>query len=118
MWTHVGARMCAFGSRGLGVSIFPWGRMTDTREKESPLIILRPEGRGQISYPVELGSHVLTLVGIPFWPTGSRHEDSRPKLELLFVTRQSEANARTWEHGLQKGSRVLQKAQEGSQKGR
>ncbi|PKI45017.1 hypothetical protein CRG98_034589 [Punica granatum] len=25
--------------------------VTDTREKESPFIILRPEGRGQISYP-------------------------------------------------------------------
>ncbi|PKI74458.1 hypothetical protein CRG98_005140 [Punica granatum] len=25
----------AFGSRGLGVSTFPWGRMTDTRERRS-----------------------------------------------------------------------------------
>ncbi|PKI72872.1 hypothetical protein CRG98_006740 [Punica granatum] len=39
-----------FGSRGLGVSTFPWGRVTDTRKKESPLIILEPEGRGRISY--------------------------------------------------------------------
>ncbi|PKI51082.1 hypothetical protein CRG98_028511 [Punica granatum] len=40
---------CGFLSRptlrGLGVSTFPWGHVTDTREKESPLIILRPEGK-------------------------------------------------------------------------
>ncbi|PKI56989.1 hypothetical protein CRG98_022615 [Punica granatum] len=41
----------AFGSRGLGMSTFPWGYVTDTREKESPLIILRLEYRGPISYP-------------------------------------------------------------------
>ncbi|PKI74230.1 hypothetical protein CRG98_005351 [Punica granatum] len=28
-----------------------WGCVTDSREKESPLIILRSEGRGPISYP-------------------------------------------------------------------
>ncbi|PKI69329.1 hypothetical protein CRG98_010263 [Punica granatum] len=44
MWTLVGARMRAFGSRGLGVSTFP-GCVMDTRENESPLTILRPEGR-------------------------------------------------------------------------
>ncbi|PKI57829.1 hypothetical protein CRG98_021775 [Punica granatum] len=33
------------------LSTFPWGRMTDTREKESPFIILRSEGRWRISYP-------------------------------------------------------------------
>ncbi|PKI52593.1 hypothetical protein CRG98_027021 [Punica granatum] len=38
-----GPASLAFGSRGLGSSTFPWGRVTDTREKESPLIILRPE---------------------------------------------------------------------------
>ncbi|PKI40898.1 hypothetical protein CRG98_038696 [Punica granatum] len=42
----------AFGSLGLGVSTFPWGCVTDTRENESPLIILRPKGRGRISYPL------------------------------------------------------------------
>ncbi|PKI64182.1 hypothetical protein CRG98_015428 [Punica granatum] len=35
MRTLVGARMCAFGSCGLGVSTFPWGRVTDTRERRS-----------------------------------------------------------------------------------
>ncbi|PKI51882.1 hypothetical protein CRG98_027715 [Punica granatum] len=35
MWTLVGARMHAFGSRGLGVSTFPWGHVTDTRERMS-----------------------------------------------------------------------------------
>ncbi|PKI72094.1 hypothetical protein CRG98_007481 [Punica granatum] len=55
MWTLVGTRMPAFGSRGLGVSTFPWGRVTDTREKKSPLIILRPKGRGRISYPGSRG---------------------------------------------------------------
>ncbi|PKI41142.1 hypothetical protein CRG98_038467, partial [Punica granatum] len=35
MWTLVGARMRAFGLRGLGVSTFPWGRVTDTRERRS-----------------------------------------------------------------------------------
>ncbi|PKI59366.1 hypothetical protein CRG98_020234 [Punica granatum] len=49
-------------SRGLGVSTFPWGRVTDTREKESPLIILRPEGRGRISYPGSRGMEYLVVV--------------------------------------------------------
>ncbi|PKI67835.1 hypothetical protein CRG98_011808 [Punica granatum] len=31
MWALVGSRMRAFGSRCLGVSTFPWGRVTDTR---------------------------------------------------------------------------------------
>ncbi|PKI39122.1 hypothetical protein CRG98_040487 [Punica granatum] len=35
MWTLVGARIHAFGWRGLGVSTFPWGRVTDTRERRS-----------------------------------------------------------------------------------
>ncbi|PKI70254.1 hypothetical protein CRG98_009331 [Punica granatum] len=35
MWTLVGARMRAFGLRGLGVSTFPWRRVTDTRERRS-----------------------------------------------------------------------------------
>ncbi|PKI59048.1 hypothetical protein CRG98_020556 [Punica granatum] len=35
MWTLVGARMRAFGSRGLGLSAFPWGRVMDTRERRS-----------------------------------------------------------------------------------
>ncbi|PKI58287.1 hypothetical protein CRG98_021369 [Punica granatum] len=34
MWTLVGARIRAFGSRGLGVSTFSWGRVTDTPERE------------------------------------------------------------------------------------
>ncbi|PKI68883.1 hypothetical protein CRG98_010738 [Punica granatum] len=37
----------------------------------------------------------ISSVSTPFWPTSSHHEDSRPKLELLFMTRQSEVNART-----------------------
>ncbi|PKI59751.1 hypothetical protein CRG98_019854 [Punica granatum] len=35
MWTLIGACMRAFGSRGLGVSTFPWGRVPDTRERRS-----------------------------------------------------------------------------------
>ncbi|PKI67424.1 hypothetical protein CRG98_012186 [Punica granatum] len=35
MWTLVGARMRAFRSRSLGVFTFPWGRVTDTRERRS-----------------------------------------------------------------------------------
>ncbi|PKI46709.1 hypothetical protein CRG98_032899 [Punica granatum] len=35
MWTLVGAHIPAFGSRGLGVSTFPWGRVTDTLERRS-----------------------------------------------------------------------------------
>ncbi|PKI73052.1 hypothetical protein CRG98_006547 [Punica granatum] len=62
MWTLVGARMRPFGSRGLGVSTFPWGCVTDTREKESPLIVLRPEGRGRISYPGSRGMEHLVVV--------------------------------------------------------
>ncbi|PKI56845.1 hypothetical protein CRG98_022803 [Punica granatum] len=46
----VGARMRVL-SHGFGVSTFPWGCVTDTREKESPLAILRSEGRGPTSYP-------------------------------------------------------------------
>ncbi|PKI71118.1 hypothetical protein CRG98_008486 [Punica granatum] len=42
-------------SRGLRVSTFPWGRVMDTCDKESPLIILRPEGRERISYPGSRG---------------------------------------------------------------
>ncbi|PKI75964.1 hypothetical protein CRG98_003622 [Punica granatum] len=49
-------------SRGLGVSTFPWGRVIDTREKESPLIILRPESRGLISYPGSRGMEHLVIV--------------------------------------------------------
>ncbi|OWM76814.1 hypothetical protein CDL15_Pgr017207 [Punica granatum] len=44
-------------------------------------------------------------------------KDSWPKLELLFMARQSEANARTWEHGLQKRSKVPPKGSEGQSKG-
>ncbi|PKI56806.1 hypothetical protein CRG98_022764 [Punica granatum] len=51
MWTLVGARTRAFGLPSLEVSTFPWGRVTDTGGKESPLIILQLEGRGRISYP-------------------------------------------------------------------
>ncbi|PKI34189.1 hypothetical protein CRG98_045422 [Punica granatum] len=61
-WTLVGARMLAFGLRGLGVSTFPWGCVTDTREKESPLIILRPESREQIIYPGSRGMEHLVVV--------------------------------------------------------
>ncbi|PKI79050.1 hypothetical protein CRG98_000531 [Punica granatum] len=46
----VGARMRAL-SHGLGVFTFLWGRMMDRCEKESPLAILRPGGRGWASYP-------------------------------------------------------------------
>ncbi|PKI71996.1 hypothetical protein CRG98_007612 [Punica granatum] len=57
MWTLVGARMPAFGLRGLGVSTFSWGRVTDmryhftTRRSRADKL---PESR------VALGSHVLT----------------------------------------------------------
>ncbi|PKI43646.1 hypothetical protein CRG98_035971 [Punica granatum] len=44
-------------------------------------------------------------------------KNSGPKLELLFMARQSEANARTWEHGLQKRSKVPPKGSEGQSKG-
>ncbi|PKI74524.1 hypothetical protein CRG98_005066 [Punica granatum] len=30
-----GPALRAFGSRGLGLSTFPWGRVTDTRERRS-----------------------------------------------------------------------------------
>ncbi|PKI51089.1 hypothetical protein CRG98_028518 [Punica granatum] len=55
----------------------------------------------------KLGEATDTRRSTPFLPTGSRHEDSRSKLGLLFMTRQLEANARTWEHGLQKGNAFL-----------
>ncbi|PKI54153.1 hypothetical protein CRG98_025448 [Punica granatum] len=60
--TLVGACMRAFGSRGLGVSTFSWGRVTGTREKESPLIILRPVGLGRISYLGSRGMEHLVVV--------------------------------------------------------
>ncbi|PKI64871.1 hypothetical protein CRG98_014738 [Punica granatum] len=58
-----------------------WGCVTDTSEKESPLIILRLEGRGPISYPglgTVFGSEVTTVApdGIlmqgPSFPTPKR----------------------------------------------
>ncbi|PKI60792.1 hypothetical protein CRG98_018781 [Punica granatum] len=48
-------------SHGLGVSTFPWGRVTDTREKESPLAILRSEDRGPANYP-SLGVREITVL--------------------------------------------------------
>ncbi|PKI70477.1 hypothetical protein CRG98_009147, partial [Punica granatum] len=83
-----------------------------------------PDPKGGVFYNlwlhpiIEYATKEGQAISTPFWPTGSRHEDSWPKLELQFMTRQSEANSRTWEHGLQKGSMVLQKAQKGNQKGR
>ncbi|PKI33918.1 hypothetical protein CRG98_045691 [Punica granatum] len=35
MWTLVGARIARFWIARLGVSTFPWGRVTDTRERRS-----------------------------------------------------------------------------------
>ncbi|PKI70450.1 hypothetical protein CRG98_009160 [Punica granatum] len=61
------------------------------------------------NFPRESG--MTALVSTPFWPTGFLHENPRPKPGLLFITRQSEANMRARRHELQKGSRVLQKAQ-------
>ncbi|PKI49918.1 hypothetical protein CRG98_029702 [Punica granatum] len=44
--TFVGAHMRATESRGLGVSTFPRGRVTDTCEKESPLPVYDPKVEG------------------------------------------------------------------------
>ncbi|PKI49118.1 hypothetical protein CRG98_030464 [Punica granatum] len=38
-------------SHGLRVSTFPWGRVTDMREKESSIAILRLKNRRPTSYP-------------------------------------------------------------------
>ncbi|PKI56494.1 hypothetical protein CRG98_023132 [Punica granatum] len=38
-------------SHDLGVSTFPWGCVTDIREKKSPFAILRPKNRWPTSYP-------------------------------------------------------------------
>ncbi|PKI67273.1 hypothetical protein CRG98_012345 [Punica granatum] len=43
-------------SHGLGVSTFPWGRVTETLEKKSPLAILQPKDRGPASYPCLRGT--------------------------------------------------------------
>ncbi|PKI45175.1 hypothetical protein CRG98_034426 [Punica granatum] len=65
--------MCAPSHR-LGVTTFPWGRVTDTLEKESPLAILRPEDRVPTSYlglrvqamgSVELSGHVRPYLTYP-----------------------------------------------------
>ncbi|PKH99035.1 hypothetical protein CRG98_049680, partial [Punica granatum] len=45
----VETRMCTL-SHGLGVSTFLWGSVTDMRENELPLAIVRPEGRGPANY--------------------------------------------------------------------
>ncbi|OWM73809.1 hypothetical protein CDL15_Pgr012372 [Punica granatum] len=37
-------------------------------------------------------------VNTPFWPTGFLHENPRSKPGLLFITRQSKTNARSWSH--------------------
>ncbi|PKI78368.1 hypothetical protein CRG98_001236 [Punica granatum] len=63
MWTLIGARIARFWIARLGrLSTFPCRRMTDTPEKESPLIILRPEGRGRITYPGSRGMEQLVVV--------------------------------------------------------
>ncbi|PKI18234.1 hypothetical protein CRG98_049492, partial [Punica granatum] len=52
MWTLVGAHIARFWIARLGGVHLPVGtRDGHAWEKESPLIILRPEGRGRISYP-------------------------------------------------------------------
>ncbi|PKI63918.1 hypothetical protein CRG98_015699 [Punica granatum] len=44
-----GPALCAFRSCGLGVSTFPWGRMTDTRERRSRhLSFYDPKSRGSV----------------------------------------------------------------------
>ncbi|OWM68461.1 hypothetical protein CDL15_Pgr026431 [Punica granatum] len=45
-------------------------------------------------------------VSTPFWPTGFLHENLRSKPELLFISRQSEANMRAQSHKPQKKSWV------------
>ncbi|PKI73729.1 hypothetical protein CRG98_005878 [Punica granatum] len=44
------------------------------------------------------------VASTPFWPTGFLREDLRPKLGLLFTTRQSEANVRAQSHERQEKS--------------
>ncbi|PKI68855.1 hypothetical protein CRG98_010710 [Punica granatum] len=61
MWTLVGARARLEIAR-LGIVPPFMGRVTDTCEKESPLITLRLEGRGQISYPGSRGMEHLVVV--------------------------------------------------------
>ncbi|PKI64957.1 hypothetical protein CRG98_014651 [Punica granatum] len=51
--------------------------------------------------PYTLGKGLPRMVkcpSTPFWPTGFPHEDSRPKLGILFIIRQSEANRRAQSH--------------------
>ncbi|PKI66329.1 hypothetical protein CRG98_013291 [Punica granatum] len=60
MWTLVGARIRAFGSRGLGVSTFPWGRVTDTLKSDLPSLRIRGKSRGSIR---ESGDSVERLEG-------------------------------------------------------
>ncbi|PKI52155.1 hypothetical protein CRG98_027451 [Punica granatum] len=61
----VGARMRA-RSHGLGVSTFPWGRVTDTREKKSPLPIYDPKIEGWNSeFRVSITCRPISR--IPFW---------------------------------------------------
>ncbi|PKI74291.1 hypothetical protein CRG98_005316 [Punica granatum] len=48
MWTLVGAHMRAFGSPGLGVSTFPWGRVTDTLENVIPCLGIRGKSHGSV----------------------------------------------------------------------
>ncbi|PKI78474.1 hypothetical protein CRG98_001114 [Punica granatum] len=59
---------------------------------------------------------LVLYVSAPYFGPPAPTKDSQPKLRLLFMTRQSEVNARTWEHRLHKRSRVLQKAQKGNQR--
>ncbi|PKI79037.1 hypothetical protein CRG98_000580 [Punica granatum] len=79
-------------SRGLtDCSTFPWGRVTDTHEKESPLIILRPEGRGRISYPslgvMFAGVQLVGSLGCTVYPR------ARPSPEMKAINKHaSKAN--------------------------
>ncbi|PKI73586.1 hypothetical protein CRG98_006034 [Punica granatum] len=67
------ARMRAL-SHCLGVSTFPWGCMTDMRERESPLAILRSEDQGPASYP-DLGVRGCTLLTRFDTVTSMKHSD-------------------------------------------
>ncbi|OWM76799.1 hypothetical protein CDL15_Pgr021191 [Punica granatum] len=65
MWTLVGARIARFWIARLGSVHLPVGtRDEHARKKESPLIILRPEGRGRISYPGSRGMEYLVVVKV------------------------------------------------------
>ncbi|PKI64945.1 hypothetical protein CRG98_014659 [Punica granatum] len=107
MWTLVGARMRAFGSCGLGVSTFPWGRVMDTLERRSRHLSfydlkVRKDNKQQVVLNCLDGvfSYPLYLRKVPSWAI-----EWRPSLD---VNDQERSNVTCWSDPLWRPQGELQ----------